>query len=351
MRRSSSWLPFLAVAAVLAVGSGCGVTADTSAATVAGREVSAEAVEELARDEVFLGPGGVELNESRLPGDVARSVLLFEIERVAWLAELDRWGVELDGAARDAASQQLDDQLASAGGGDFSDETRGRLIDYLAAQEVLAGRFAAIDPGSDEDLRRLFEAAPPLWERACVVVVQVPTAAADAVQEALDGGGSIEQLPERVEGAQIVADPTQGCTSLFQLPDELRRAVESTGPGERSEVLTVGEGPLASGFVLRVEERQSLSFAAAREELVAIAESLREQGPPPWIQLLVASAEITPRFGSGMATTPEGQPVIEPPPLPIAPPGAAPALEPELLGPEPGADDPARPALSPAARP
>jgi hypothetical protein len=326
MRRIPALRSFAALAVSVLVGSACGTLADTTAATVAGRSVSIESVEQLTRDEGFIGAGTTDPAGGRLPGALFRNVLQFELQRVAWIAEAERWGLELSEQALDDAGAEVDAQMA-AGGTTYEPATRSAIAEYVAAQALLEERFAALDPGDDGDLRRLYDGVPSLWERVCVAAVQVPSGELDRVQQELDDGATIEELPERVEGVGLAADPAQQCIPLTQLPESLSDGFDTAPIGENAGPVSVDDGAGGeSTYVFRVDDRRTIGFDEAREELAGIAESLSQQGARPWIALIVSTAEIDPRFGSGVAVGPDGQPAIQAPPVPLARPDGVPEL-------------------------
>lgn len=304
----------------------CGVTADTTAATVSGRDVPIEDVTALVEDEVAMEllfgvtEASGEGEESTQSGDAARQALLFEIERAAWAEELERWGLELTEQDRDAAAQQVDAELGGAGTTEQlrpTDRTRDLLVDYLAARNVLSQRLAQIDPSDDTDLRRLHEGSAWYWDRVCVAAVRFTADRIGAAEEALDDGVGVEQLPEQVEGTELVADPEQRCIARSQLPDELRDAVDAARPGRTSGVVLVDDGAGGrTGFVFRVDERQRVGFEDARPELEGIVGTLAQQGAASWVQLQVARAEINPRYGSGVGAGGTSGLAIVPPPSP-----------------------------------
>jgi hypothetical protein len=319
MRRIRS-ITTVAIVAVLAlVASACGALADDTAATVAGRTVSISQVEDLARDEGFVGAAIERADQGRLSGDLFRSVLQFELQRVAWIAEADRWGLELTDDARVAARSEVESQTA-AGGLSYSPSTTDAIVEYVAAQQVLEQRFSQIDPDGDDDLRRLYDGVPALWRRVCVAVAFVEPDAVDDARSALDGGATVEELPEAVPGSALAADPAEQCIPEEQLPEDLVDAFSAAESGENAGPVSVDDGMGGqSTYLFRVDDRRTLSFEDARDELSGIAGSLVEQGARPWISLIVASAEIDPRFGSGVTVGAEGQATIGAPPVPLAP--------------------------------
>lgn len=318
MRRIPSPRIVTLLVALTLLGSACGALADTTAATVAGRDVSIESVEGLLNDDAFvelvLGVPASDEAQGRVSGDSFRTILAFQLEREAWLAEAERWGVKPD---IEAARTQLDQEL-EAEGSDWQASSRTAFAEYRAAQVALQERFARIDPTNNSDLRLVYDGAPSLWDRVCAAIVQVPEGQADEVRAALGDGASLEELPGIVEGAALAADPSQQCIAESQLPEDLAAALHETPTGQNSAPVKVSDGQGGEvTYVYRVDERKVVSFTEAQEELAGITGSLAQQGPQAWIALIVADADIDPRFGSGVTTGQQG-PVIAAPPVPLS---------------------------------
>jgi len=314
-RTRSLALAALTVVATMVVSS-CGVLADDSAGSVLGRTVTIESVDQLSRDEGFVGSQDSGVEDGSVPGDLFRSVLAFELQRTAWIAEADRWGLEITPEMTDAASQQVEAQL-SATGATYERATRTKLEEYVAAQTALETRFSQLDPNNDGDLRLLYEGVPSYWERTCVAVVQIDPSQEAEVDRALAEGATIEELPEVVEGATQVADPSQ-CIPGAQLPDELREAFDAARRGTNEGPVAVGDAASGATYVFRVDGRTSVAFADAREELAQIAQGLAQQGAQAWIGLILEEAEVDPRFGTGVSSS-NGQPTVDAPPMPLTP--------------------------------
>ncbi len=304
----------IATAAVTA--SACGVAADSTAGTVGDRDVSIADVDALARDEVFVGLPGQELPESRLPGDLARTVLAFELERAALHDELSRWGLSVTDDERDAAAASLAAE-EGAGWEQLAQRSRELLADYFAAQQLLAAHFAQLDP-DDDTLRRFYDASPGLWSQTCAAVVALEPADVDLAAASLDDGIELELLPEQVEGVELVASADEQCIDDAQVLPQLREAFADASVGEVSDPLVIDAG-MPSAFFFRVDERRVVSFDDARAQLEDIVGSLAQQGPMPWVRLMLVDAEIDPRFGSGVVQNPDGSILIDPPAAPPVP--------------------------------
>lgn len=305
---------------------GCGVAADDTAATVGGRSVSIESVNDIARDPLFSQAGGADLVDYVLPGDMARSALSFEITRVAWISEAERWGLDLD-AVRSDASSQLDSQLAqNPPEGGISESMREKFVDYYAAQIALSDRFGKIEATNESDLRRLYQGVPGLWNRTCAWIVSIPEGSDKSVRKLLADDVKLKDLPDRVKGATLAADPTQSCISDSSMPSELSGPIRNLPLKKVSDVLSLSSGGVTQHFIAEVESRETLSFSDAKSDLADIAGSLSTQGPQAWVQLIAGTAKINSRFGSGVEVGQSG-PTITPPSAPVVPTAAAAAVQ------------------------
>lgn len=316
--RSLRSLLLAASAGVALFASACGVTADTTAATIDGRSISTDDVAELSADPVFNG-GTPAPNESTLDGGVARGALMFLIEREAWMAEAERWGLDIADGERERFGTQIDQQMAQQGTGTLRDRTRELLIDYNVAGAAVAQRFAQLDPDDDDDLRLLYESSQLQWRQVCLTVVQIPAGGIRTASELIDGGRGLDDLVERIEGAEQVADPSEGCFAEVGLAPELRSDLADAPVGvNRGVVLTRGGPGGVSAFAYRLEGRQVVGFEDARGELAEAAASLAQQGPEQFVQRNTLGAQIDPRFGQQVASGSNGF-TIEPPPVPALP--------------------------------
>ena len=361
----------LALVGVLGVAAtGCGVTADTTAATVGDHSISIDDVDAVVDDQAIVGPGVAEVDESRQPGDQARTALMYEIRRVVWIDEADRWGVEPTADHVTQAEQQLDAQLE---GVQLSDEVREGAVESAAAQNALLDRFAEIDPSDDADLRLVYEGAPSRWRSWCLTVVGTSANQADRVESLLDDDVALEQVAERVEDTELLATPDQ-CFVGSELPVELEAAAREANGTARPEPVTtdLGGGQTVTYF-FEVDRASASSFEEAREEVAFVAQNLRQaveqlrllstlgvdateediqqaqaaqqQGVDvilDWMGERMRSAEVNPRYGAGVVELPAqmgGQFVVEAPPGPLQPAGE---LVDELggLGADPTAADP-----------
>lgn len=316
-------LPLFLALGLSAAATGCGVTADDRAAVVGETTIGVDRVDALARDAVFVqnvvqGGTAAEDEGSTLPGDLARSTLLFEMQRVALLEELDRWGVELDDADLEAARAQLEPQLRAAGSEEPAATTMDSFAEYVAAQTALGERLSRIDPEDDADLRRIYDSLPAFWDRVCATIVYVPLTDADAAAAAVEDGVGPEELAEEVETAQLVADPAQSCVLRAQLPAELTADADRATAGEVRGPVEVPGGANPGAYVYRVERLERLGFDEAREDVAQIAASLVQQGATAQYlnALLVDRTWVNPRYGS--LDFGGGQLSIAPPTAPVS---------------------------------
>ena len=312
--------PFLCFIAlpILAVLASCGVTADTTAATVDGKTVSTETVNALARDEVFGAPGASAANDSVLPGEQARAALLLAVQATAWASELERFGVSLSAQAKDQANEQIDAQLGQQGApSQISATARAVLIKFLAAQTLLGERFQSIQESSTEDLRLLYDRLPIARELTCMTVASVDPSVQGAVLKQIESGALLEELPGVFPEVDIVAT-SRDCIPTALLSGLIQQAVLGAELGVATEPVTATDSqgnPII--YLIRVDERKVASF----EEAVPGLLKLISQGPDTWVQLVVATAQINPRYGSGVGFGPSGQAAVLPPPAPELPRG------------------------------
>lgn len=296
----------------------CGVTADTSAATVAGKSVPAETVNALARGGVFGASPDSDSDQSVLPGEQARAALLLAIQATALVAELERFGIPLSAQAKEQASEQIDAQLGQQGApSQISETTRTVLVRFLAAQALLGERFQSINESRTEDLQLLFDRLPIAREFTCMTVAAVEPEVQDAVLKELETPALLEELPGLFPQVKIVATSTE-CIPTAVLSGAIQQAVAGAPLGVVAPPVnaTDSEGtPVV--YLIRVDERRTVSF----EEAVPGLLNLVSQGPELWVQLLVATAQINPRYGSAVGTGPSGQPAVLPPPAPELPGG------------------------------
>lgn len=317
-----SWVrtSFLCLVALTAVGllSSCGVTADTTAATVAGKNVPVDTVNALARDELFGPQSGSSANESVISGEPARAALLLAVQAAAWGAELERFGVPLSAQAKAQANQQIDAQLGQQGAPtQISATAREVLVQFIAAQVLLGEHFKAMNESSTKDLRLLYNGLPVSRELTCMTVAAVAPKSKAAALKNLAGGVSLEDLPSIDPGVNIVAT-SRDCIPTALLSGAIREAVVAAPLKVVAAPIDVTDSKGAPiTYLVRVDQRRQVPFQEAVPGLL----KLISQGPELWVQLVVDSAQINPRYGSGVGTGPKGLPAILAPPAPELPGG------------------------------
>jgi hypothetical protein len=333
-RRSRVLSLVVLVAAVGLVAGACGVTADTTAASVLGRDISIDDVNEIADDEVLVellfGGAAVSDNESRQSGEVARGVLLFELQRTVWQAELERWGVEVPDGLREEAAASLDQELSSLDQAQprpdgetrtLSGANRDLLVDFLVVRDSVAQRISRLDVQDPSDLRRLYDGADLQWDQVCLTTVRFSPDQLERAEDALADGATVDDLASRLELTEQTGRVEQACRPSATLPWQLRVAVEAATPGRTSDAIVVGAGASGSEVtVFRVERRDQLSFeeALGSGALIEFAGQIA-QNPASWFWYPLAAAEINPRYGQGVGTNLAGQILIEAPEAPVLP--------------------------------
>ncbi|CAB4742019.1 unannotated protein [freshwater metagenome] len=273
----------------------------------------------LARDEVFGATPGSASDESVLPGDQARAALLLAVQATALVAELERFGIPLSAQAKEQASEQIDAQLGQQGApSQISETTRTVLVRFLAAQALLGERFQSINESRTEDLQLLFDRLPIAREFTCMTVAAVEPEVQGAVLKELKAPALLEELPGLFPQVKIVATSAD-CIPTAVLSGAIQQAVAGAAPlGVVAPPVNATDSQGAPVvYLIRVDERRTVSF----EEAVPGLLNLVSQGPELWVQLLVATAQINPRYGSRVGIGPSGQPAILPPPAPELPGG------------------------------
>lgn len=303
--------------------SGCGVLADTTAASVGDEEVSVDTVNDLARDAEFMsqvlgGDPAADDVESVLQGSTARTALGFEIQRAAWVHEASRLGVSIDDA-RSEAEQQID----GAGLDGVGRAAKAALVELTAAQQAVIERYSQLNPDSDDDLRTLYDAVPAYWDRTCFSAAVAPAEAADALTAALADHDDLESAVEAVDGAEFLPPSDANCAPLSLLPTELAGPLADTEIGDTTAAIVV-EGPQgAVVYALHVEEERRFGLEDARPELEQFVDGFSsgsgvQQVLGLWTTLLALNAEVNSRYGSGVTTGRSGIEVV-PPPVPALP--------------------------------
>ncbi|MDQ2678871.1 MAG: SurA N-terminal domain-containing protein [Actinomycetota bacterium] len=356
MRTSLHLRPIRTLALVGALGvaaTGCGVTADTTAATVGDHAISIDDVNALVEVPAIVGPDVQGVDESRQPGGLARTALLYEIQRVAWIEEAQRWGAEPTAEQLAQAEEQVQAQLGAAGA-QLSGDTLDGAVESSAAQNALLERFARIDPTDEADLRLVYEGAPSRWRSWCLTVVATSPENAERVESLLDDDVELAEVADRVDDAQLLATPEQ-CFVGSELPAELEAAAREANGGTRPDPVPTNLGSGEGLLFYEVETASSSSFDEARDEVAFVAQNLRravdelaalaglgadateeqiQQAQQTqqqaidvlldWMSERIRSTEVNPRYGTGVVARPEqlgGGFEVTPPPAPLPPAG------------------------------
>ncbi len=311
MARFRLLLPAVAASAALFVTS-CGVTANTTAATVGGEDIPIDDVTTLVESPAFNG-GAASDNESTQQGDVARAALQFLIMRQVWVSEAERWDLQIDDDLKAQVGEQLDQQTAQSGQEPLEGRLRELAIDYGVAQQLVIERVAAVDASNEADLRRMYDSTRLSWRQVCLTVVEIPVEAVERAQDALEDGATVDDLTEDVEGVEKVADPTGGCYTEAELIPELRDDMAGARTRVSRGVVLVGDDSSGRvGYAYRIESRKVVPFSEAREELAELVASFAEQGAATWGIRLALSADVNQRYGSGVARGSNGFVVLPP---------------------------------------
>lgn len=301
-----------AVAATALLATSCGVTADTTAASVAGEDIPIDDVTTLVESPAFNG-GTESSGGSTQDGDVARSALQFLIMRQVWLSEAERWDLQIDDSLKSQVGEQLDQETAQSGREPLDGRLRELAIDYGTAQQLVVERLAAIDPSNVDDLRRMYDSTRLSWRRVCLTVVEIPVEAVEHARATLEDGATVDDLAERVSGAEQVADPSGGCYTEAELIPELRDDMAGARTGVSRGVVLVGDDSSGRvGYAYRIETRSRIPFSEAREELSELIAGFAGQGAAAWGIRLALAADVNPRYGSGVARGSNGFVVIPP---------------------------------------
>jgi hypothetical protein len=327
MRRPRVLLLLTAVglAGVLAAGTGCGVIADDTAATVGDTAIPASLVNDLVADDAFMAAMTQQALEESRPGVVegssARQVLSFLITSEALAQEVARFGAMPTGddleAAKAQAEQRIDEQAPNLKG-----RARDVVLRYLVDDGALQEALADIDPSSEEDLRTLYDGIPSYWDQVCLTAIVVPGDGAAAARRAIAGGAELEAVLDEVEGSSLAATPEQ-CLPRKYLPEALAGPVDSARIGRVVGPVADAIDGQDSVVWFRIESESKLSFSDAREQLEQFADAIAQQGASVWLNLKVNEAVvIDPQYGSRTVAGQNGLTVL-PPAAPIGAAGPA----------------------------
>lgn len=309
------------------VGTSCGALADDTAGSVGDSTVSVDDVSALTVDALEVDGGeqaaSGEALESVLPGTDARQALvqLLLSEAVAEVTEAA--GLEID---RAAAAEQV---KASGGSlAEYSERTREVVLTQLGGLSALNEWFLQLDLDDEADARELFELAPGLWERRCVVVASATDLDVAEVAERAEAGIALEQIADQVAELELAEESGQ-CTSLAGLLAGYTTGAD-TALIEELVVAEVGEvgGPVPVGestVWFEVVEVQPADPQSMVEELTSQGTQFDPTLIPVW--WLLEDSTVNPRYGTevelreGLTIGRPQAPEVEP----VTAAGAAPA--------------------------
>lgn len=306
---------FVGVAAMFITG--CGVAAPKNVASIDGIGVTMDDVVDTASDPLYqlVSADG---DRDVIPGDAARQALMINVAKKIWVAEARRWGLDT-AAKRSDAEATLEQQLAAMPEPtELSPAMRQGFIDLFASQLALQERFEKLDPTDDEDLRRIYDLSPLLWDRTCAYIMVVPEGSQTEVRGLADRGVEFDEITETVEGTQVVTRPDDGCMSQGSIPRQIRDDLR-TVPVGGVEMFEIDAGGVPQSFLVEVVARERIGFEDAREDLTGIVAALIQGGPQEWVNLRLVETGVDPRFGSGITLDGQGQPYVVPPVGPVQP--------------------------------
>jgi hypothetical protein len=227
--------------------------------------------------------------------------------------ELGRQKVVIDDVCRNAAAQ---DAYKSVGSNDL---TKGKQIfdafpasfrDTLLTRnaEVLALQAKLVDlPCQPDDAAKLyFDAHPEAFSQACLTVMAVDPAKADAVYAQLQGGADFATVAQANSndgsGSQDV-----GCLALTQLSPAFADEVAKTAVGQIAKPVANG----ASAIIIRVNDRKTGTFGELGTQAQEVTAAAQNKAFRSWYQnaLTAASVTVDVRYGTWNAQ----QGAIDPP--------------------------------------
>jgi hypothetical protein len=208
--------------------------------------------------------------------------------------ELARRKVTIDDACRNAATQDAYSQIGNQDvnkGKQIVDQFPKSFRDTLLQRnaEVLALSAALVDlPCQPADAARAyFDAHPNEFAQACLSIMQLDPAKADAVYAQLQGGADFNTVAQTSATDGKVQD--LGCISLHQFPTALADTLAKTPVGGVA-------GPVPNGtstVIIKVNDRKGASFDEVRsqaDELVTVA---HENSIGSWYQDALGTSKVT----------------------------------------------------------
>jgi len=316
------------------------------AATVAGREIPAERIDDLVAafveaDPDTFGPQ-IEGEGEGTYAMAAVAVILSSLVVQSVQTELaDRLGVGPDGAERteaeglvrnsfapgadaepDPATGEPTEEAAQAqetSGKVFdalSKETREWLIDLRATTLALTRELAKDAPDPGEQARQIYDADPSVFESLCLRAAVVATADAAPVQARLDAGEDLGAVSAEVSTNPEIAGAQGdlGCVLVSDMPqyfpEEIISVVSTLEPGVVSEGVELPDDTTAW---FELTQRVNAPFENVQEQIVATLPDPAEAALADLVQEEIGGidVDVDPRFGTwdaetGTITPPDG---------------------------------------------
>lgn len=318
------------------------------AATVEGRAISAERVDDLAAafveaDPETYGPriegqgeGTYQLSRiaqilSTLVVQTAQAELADQegavptSEEVAEAEDLVRTSFS-EGAAADPdpttgqpSQETIEAQEISAAVFDaLSEDTRQWLIDLRAATLALARVVGERSGDAAEQARQLYESDPDAFDSLCIRAIVAPTEELAAIQDRLAAGEDFGAVSADVTTDPAIAEANGdlgGCLPASQLtaaglPQEVVDLVTPLAVGEVSEPYDLGDGSVA---LFDLSDRQPTPFEEVQAAIEATLPDPGEAALAALVQERIGDLDvhIDPRFGTwdpttGQITPPDG---------------------------------------------
>lgn len=249
---------------------------------------------------------------------------------------------EVDPTTGQPSEEALQAQEASAAVFDaLSEDTREWLID-LRASTLALGRVAAEDSGDlEEQARQIYDADPSAFERLCVRAVLVETADVPDVQARLDAGEDLGAVSSEVTvvpelaaaGGELGQCLPPDQLAAANLPPQIVEVLRGLEVGDVSEPFDLGDGTTAW---FDLSDRQQPPFEEVQPQIEA---SLPDPGEAALSQLVQESIgdidiHVDPRFGTwdpetGIVSPPAGARTPETEPTQVEPVDAG-AVAPEV---------------------
>jgi hypothetical protein len=310
------------------------------AATVEGREITAERLDELVAAFIEADP---ETNGPQLEGEgedtfrmsAVAGILNTLVIQVAQAEMADREGAipsaedrtEAEGLVRnsfatgaeaepDPATGEVSEEAAAAQETSaavfdaLSADTRDWLIELRATTLALTRELAESSGDLAEQAREIYESDPSIFDALCLRAIVVATTDLPAVQDRLAAGEDFGAVSAEVSIDPAIAEANGelgGCLPASQLAaaglaQEIVDLVAPLEVGEVSEPIDLQEGTVA---LFDVSDRQQTPFEQVQADIEA---TLPDPGEAALADLVQGSIDdldidVDPRFGTWDATT------------------------------------------------